>query len=118
MTRHGDRAVGGCEECRQSDDGLEKASDDLHRTIFDRFRPSEPGHSLSYQNDFLYRCSACATIWLSQFWEIDTPETALEEWGITYRTRVALTAEDVMLIEETRESGRLLPHDTFRPIRD
>lgn len=81
--------------------------------MFERFAPTEPGHSVSYQNDMLYRCPACGTVWLSQFWEIDTPETQYEEWGITSKVRTPLASEDLVVIEDAISSGDRLAHDTF-----
>lgn len=104
----------GCDVCLQSKDGLERVGEDLHRRAIAHFEPREAGHGVSYQNDFLHRCPLCRTAWLHQYWEIDTPETAFEEFGIRYAEWTRLSEAEVMEICCALESGDLLPQDRFR----
>jgi hypothetical protein len=68
---------------------------------------------VSYQNDFMRRCSWCGTRWLQQYWEIDTPETAYEEFGERYEVWTVLDERDVALIENAVSSGGFLSQDHF-----
>ncbi len=112
-TSSGSPGEDGCEQCRDSDSSLETIGSDLHRVVIENFEPQDRSHRLSYQNDFLRRCPACGTTWLSQFWEVDTPETAYEEWGLTYVARTALTTEQVQMIDQAILTGSKYPHGFF-----
>lgn len=104
----------GCQECRSSREGLERLGEDLHRRAIDRMDVAGPEKSLSYQNDLMHVCPNCGTRWLQQYWEIDTPETAYEEFGERYVAWTALDDSDVALIENALSTGVLLPQDQFR----
>ena len=105
---------GACEVCSLSKDGLEQVGDDLHRRAFAHFDPPEHHWRTSYQSDVLYRCPACGTMWLHQYWEIDTPETALEEWGLRNYEWTCLTSNAVEEIGQALLSGVLIPQNRFR----
>lgn len=96
----------GCSQCQGSKDGLEQVSDELRDRAFQRVT--------FYQNDLLYRCPLCGTAWLHQYWEIDTPETALDEFGERHWEWIALTDDDVAEIEQAEDASRPLAHDRFR----
>ncbi len=95
----------GCPSCNRSKDGLNVVHKELRELAFERIT--------FYQYDELLVCPACGDHWLSQYWEIDTPETALEEFGERYRNWTRVSPQGVQLIEETIKSGELLRHDHF-----
>ena len=70
------------------------------------------GH-VTYQNDFVYQCTACRAFWLQQYWEVVTPEAAYEEFGHRYVRVLPLSLQQVALIRTTLESGGKLPHNQF-----
>jgi hypothetical protein len=68
---------------------------------------------VTYQNDFVYQCTACQAFWLQQYWEVDTPETAYDEFGHRYVRVLPLSLQQVALIRTTLEAGGKLPHNQF-----
>jgi hypothetical protein len=70
------------------------------------------GH-VGYQNDLVYKCKECSACWLLQYWEVDTPETAYEEFGYRYWRTLPLSDAQVALIRVAVKSGKKLPHDQF-----
>ncbi len=100
----------GCAECvASSREGLKVVHEELRDAAFTRVE--------FYQHDRLLRCDACGTHWLSQYWEYDTDETRLQEWGVRERAFVALSASDVAEIEQALRTGTPMPHDRFRAAR-
>jgi hypothetical protein len=74
---------------------------------------TEVDGQVGYQNDFVYKCKECSAWWLLQYWEVDTPETAYEEFGHRYHRALPLSAAQVALIRVAVRSGKKLPHDQF-----
>jgi hypothetical protein len=74
---------------------------------------SEANGRVTYQNDFVYQCTACEALWLQQYWEVDTPETAMEEFGHRYQRILPLSSRQVALIRAAVRSGRKLAHNQF-----
>ena len=68
----------------------------------------------THQSDVLYRCPACGTMWLHQHWNIDSPETALEERGRRNYEWTCLTSDAVEEIGQALSSGALIPQNRFR----
>lgn len=97
----------GCLECRSSRDGLEDVGGELCNRAFRRVSGA------SYQNDIMHRCPGCGTRWLQQYWEIDTSDTAYEEFGERYEVWTALEGRDVAVVENAVATGALLSHDQF-----
>jgi hypothetical protein len=110
----GDATAQACEVCLSSKSALKEVGGELHRAAFAHYSPPEDGWRTSYQNDLLFRCPKCGTAWLLQYWEIETPDTEFEEWGIRNSEWTRLTAEDVTEINSALASGTLLPQVRFR----
>lgn len=73
----------------------------------------EPGGHVSYMNDFVYECSECGSDWLTQYWEVETAETELEEWGHRNWRAVPLSPSQLESIKRALRSGTKLRHDEF-----
>lgn len=116
MSIDGTDSTAGCTACRAGEN-CTRVGGDLHLVVFDRYEPDAPDQQPTYQNDFLVQCRECATFWLEQYWEYDTPELQFEEFGVRNRAWIALTAQDLAEIDSARASGRLLPQNHFRPDR-
>jgi hypothetical protein len=86
---------------------------DLKRVVIESPTQIEPDGQLTYQNDFVYRCAVCGTTWLQQYWEVDTPETFLNEWGHRHARVTPLTDSEVSAIRAALKSGQKLRHDEF-----
>jgi hypothetical protein len=76
---------------------------------------SEPDGRITYQNDLVYRCTECKAWWLSQYWEVETPETEDDEFGHRYWRQLPLSSTQIALIRVAIKSGRKLQHDEFAP---
>lgn len=85
----------------------------LRRLVIQAPVLEEPNARVTYMNDFVYQCETCQAFWLQQYWEVDTPETELEEFGDRYQRVLPLTAEQVATIRRALASGGKLPHDSF-----
>ena len=101
----------GCSHCREALQGG-RAADTLE-TLHEEVRETGIKRIQFYQNDRVLRCKECGAAWLSQFWEYDTEETRMEEWGITARKVVPLPPEHLAELEAAMQSGTPLPHDHF-----
>jgi hypothetical protein len=77
-------------------------------------RVDEPDGRVTYQNDFIYRCSACHALWLQQYWEVDTPERQYQELGHRHSRVFPLSEEQVLFVRAALKSGRKLSHDQFK----
>jgi hypothetical protein len=86
---------------------------DLQGVVIDSPTQIEPGGRVSYQNDFVYRCAVFGATWLEQYWEVDTPETEAQEWGIRHWREIPLTDAQVSAIRAALKSGQKLRHDEF-----
>ena len=95
----------GCEHCNSSRDSLPVVYEELRDRAFVRVE--------FYQHDRLHRCPTCKMAWLAQYWETDTPETMLQEWGERHGAWTALSLDDVAAIEAALAAGVALPHDRF-----
>jgi hypothetical protein len=96
----------GCRRCRSSKMELVRVGDELRDRAFVRI--------CFYQTDLLHVCAECEAVWLQQYWEIDTPETMLKEFGERYEVWTVLTRADVALIDVALDTGILLVHERFR----
>lgn len=65
-----------------------------------------------YQYDRVFRCPACNGLWLGQWIERDTPETALMEWGIVESRVIPLGEADLQTILDSVGKW-VLPRDHF-----
>ena len=105
------KAKYGCNICREAlQNGRGKA--DLE-TVHAELRELGIARIQFYQNDTVVRCKDCGATWLSQFWEYDTEETRMEEWGITERKVVPMPPDHLAELEAAMQSGTPLPHDHF-----
>ena len=105
----------GCELCRADSDNCSRVINETSGAF--EAIPLPPEHHLMYLGSHIDRCKSCNAHWLSQFWEVDTPERYMEEWGEVHRTYVGLSDLAVETIREALSTRRSLPHDTFRKDR-
>ncbi len=103
----------GCPRCRELRHGHQVVIEEALEQIGDELKDRAFARVTSYQSDLLYRCGSCGTAWLQQYWEVDTPETAFEEFGERFWQWTALTRRDVAEIEEAVKARSPLPHDRF-----
>jgi len=102
----------GCESgCTST--SWERVGQDLQGKAIARFNHENPAWRTTYQNDLLYRCTLCGSWRICQYWEYDTPETELEEFGVRNEKWIAVNEEQLAAIERALSSGVLLPHDYF-----
>jgi hypothetical protein len=72
----------GCPICRSSSRARERVSEELIGRLIERIHYDRTRYSgVFYENAFITRCPECGTLWLEQYWELETPETTLAEWG-------------------------------------
>ncbi len=115
----------GCESCRASIESFEqkdlvklfksaKQNGELAKSVFLQKNLDDiPNASIFYENCFVYRCKKCKGLWLSQYWEIDTPERKFEEFGQRNRRLTAISNDDLALIKSAIKAKRKLDHDCF-----
>ena len=117
----------GCTVCRQELGALEKphlsdvfaatpTGGDLRKTLFeDPADLTEPGGRISYRNDNVFRCRECQGLWLRQYWEVDTPDRAFEEFGYRHWRSTPLSERQLSVIRSALKAGRKLSHNRFVP---
>jgi len=115
----------GCKYCRKSIESFEqkdlvtlfkgaKRTGELAKLVFLKKNIDDiPEASIFYENSFVHRCKKCKTLWLSQYWEIDTPDRKYEEFGNRNWRLTVISSEDLALIKSAIKAGRKLDHDCF-----
>ena len=103
----------GCEDCRSALTSRPTDNNDLFVTVHKELQGVAIARIELYQNDSVVRCTRCGAHYLCQFWEYDTEETKLEEWGVVERKAVPLPPEHLSELEGALRAGKPLPHDHF-----